>query len=276
MFPQHVSLAGAVIRQALIEHSGPSFQGHIYLFPSDLSLRHPPIAPASYYTTAQSSVLDQRACTPDATLNGDYADQTQPTRTPTKDPKRREKILHEIISKEKTACQALCAKLFEAFPLEIREKIYSYLVRGTCYAAKANSQQWGWELEWSTKEYFGNTVAKEIAICCYRNLELSFYDFDVAVASKWLETQDNHGLLRRDYVSCANLTGPLLYTGQVVFDWMDCPFLSDKHAREGLRAPTFLEKNICPTLSLKQAALIILEPRVLVNEKQEFEDALEI
>ncbi|KAF2750870.1 hypothetical protein M011DRAFT_507233 [Sporormia fimetaria CBS 119925] len=150
-----------------------------------------------------------------------------------------------------TECRLLCAKILETFPLEVREEIYSHLIdRRPCEVLTLLLPPCH-----EDKRYLGEAVAKELAIYCYRNIEMSFESSALAEAKTWLEQRDNHGNLRKDYVLQANLTTASLYPVRTKY----CHSHHDPEGDEVAIWPTFLQENNCPSLSLKEGATVILE-----------------
>ncbi|KAF2750871.1 hypothetical protein M011DRAFT_474363 [Sporormia fimetaria CBS 119925] len=158
--------------------------------------------------------------------------------------------------------QEFCTQILNTFPLEIRGKIYGYLIYGDEYEPPQNPDKalWPWTPGLRAK-WYGEVVAKELAIWYYRNIEFAFFGFSLEDTNKWLEQLDRHGNVRGEHVLHANLTRALLYPNPDDAikvrkrRWHPMSVTLEDRMR-----PTFLELNICPRLSLKRGATIVLEP----------------
>ncbi|KAF2750952.1 hypothetical protein M011DRAFT_483845 [Sporormia fimetaria CBS 119925] len=129
----------------------------------------------------------------------------------------------DVLRKQDAVGQALYAKLLEKCPRETRDEVYSYLIPAEfigVYTEVRRIHEWdNTKLDHQmasclTKDRLGATVAREVAMWCYRHLAFRFEDLTRErrhIVTNWLQGTDCHGLVRGEHVRHIELAVKLGY-----------------------------------------------------------------
>ncbi|KAF2751056.1 hypothetical protein M011DRAFT_507534 [Sporormia fimetaria CBS 119925] len=125
----------------------------------------------------------------------------------------------KILDEEDRTIRDLCGKIVSVLPLELREEIYGYLAPGDVFDVDlwrtTGPETTSYGVQNELCYYFnigrmGDTVAKEVAIWCSRNLIFRFRIIKGCIGSpaQWLAKADGHHIRRIELLFSLTLYRP--------------------------------------------------------------------